>query len=345
VVPVLLADVAFRQESAPDEGPVSSRGRTYSPAATASVMVLPEFFKTLAHRGWREIRTARLRARMKGQRRRVATVLTSEEPPDCSAAEAAFGILQSEYAGVPEYGYDAYSTWRRGAQRALALLGLVRHLRTPGARVLEAGCGDGVTGWVLSGFGHHVTLTDLEDWRDDRVRPLRFEQADISAKLPFEGEEFELCITYNSFEHFSSPPHALQEMIRVLKPGGWLFAEFGPLYAGPWGLHAYRSLRMPYPQFLFSEPYWRARLHELGIWDLNASREDLQPLNRWRAIEFRRLWDASGCRLLHYEEGPAESHLSLIERFPRSFSGRGLTLEDVSTQSIAVLLQKEPIVA
>jgi SAM-dependent methyltransferase len=200
-----------------------------------------------------------------------------------------------------------------------------------------------MTGFVLSAFGHEVTLTDLEDWRDGRAKQLAFSSADICGcdGLLLEDAHFELCATYNSFEHFSDPERALSEMLRVLRPGGWLFAEFGPLYAGPWGLHAYRSLRMPYPQFLFSESFWRQKLHELGMRDLNRPMADLQPLNRWTIQQFRDLWKASGCETLSYAEGLEQSYLDIIERFPASFQGRGLTLEDVTIQSVRVLLRKK----
>ena len=197
-----------------------------------------------------------------------------------------------------------------------------------------------MTGFALGSFGHYVTLTDLEDWRDPRARSMAFEPADICDALPLQYGQFAACATYNSFEHFPNPEIALSEMIKVLEPGGWLFTEFGPLYAGPWGLHAYRTLRMPFPQFLFSEAFWRGKLNQLGMRDLNRAMTDLQPMNRWSARHFRQLWERSGCEVLHYSEAKAELHLDLIEAFPSSFQGRGLTLHDVTTQSIQVLLRK-----
>jgi ubiquinone/menaquinone biosynthesis C-methylase UbiE len=277
---------------------------------------------------------------LQAQRRRVAEILTINQPPNCSAAEQAFEALQMRYCGVGEYGYDAYSTWSRGVQRADALIRLLDRLKSPGAQILETACGDGMTGFALSSFGHKVILTDLEDWRDVRAQGMRFDAADICEALPMQEGKFVICVTYNSFEHFPNPRVALKEMVRVLEPGGWLFAEFGPLFAGPWGLHAYRTLRMPFPQFLFSETFWRGKLKELGMRDLNRVMDGLQPMNQWTARQFRELWECSGCEVLQYSEGEAESHLDLIEAFPSSFQGRGLTLQDVTTHSIQVLLRK-----
>jgi SAM-dependent methyltransferase len=296
--------------------------------------------KRTLNRGLLELRRRRAQARLAAQRTCVAGILASKEPPLCSGAEAAFEDLQAKYTGVPEYGYDPYSTWRRGTERALVLMKLVARLETPGARILETACGDAMTGFVLSGFGHDVTLSDLEDWRDSRARALTFTTCDVCRQLPFGDEQFDVCVTYNSFEHLNDPEGALAEMIRVLRPGGWLFTDFGPLYAGPWGLHAYRTLRMPYPQFLFSESFWRAKLRELGIRDLNRVMDDLQPLNRWSVAKFRELWRNSGCEVGEYTELSAQSELDMIERFPTSFQGRGLTVEDVSTHGVKALLRK-----
>ena len=274
------------------------------------------------------------------QRQRVSIILARKDLPDCSAAEAVFENLQNEYSGVPEYGYDPYSTWSRGLERIKTLLKMVDCLKTPGMKVLEAGCGDAMTGYLLSAFGHEVMLTDMDDWRDKRAHRLPFSPSNICLGLPFEDQQFDVCVTYNSFEHFIDPEAALTQLIRVLKPGGWLFTDFGPLYAGPWGLHAYRTLRMPYPQFLFSETFWHSKLHTIGMHDLNRSMDDLQPMNRFTVTQFRELWKSSGCEIVKYVDQPAEPHLDIIERFPESFQGRGLTIEDVSTQSMKVLLRK-----
>ena len=303
-------------------------------------MLVLRAFKATATHFLSELRRRRAQARREAQRRRVAAILAREDSPDCSAAEAAFDLLQAEYSGVPEYGYDPYSTWQRGVERAETLLTLVDLLKTPGARILEAGCGDAMAGYILSTFGHEVTLTDLEDWRDARARHLAFTPADICQGLTLKDNQFDVSATYNSFEHFSDPKTVIAQLVRVLKPGGCLFTEFGPLFAGPWGMHAYRTLRMPFPQFLFSESFWRAKLRTLGIRDLNRQMGDLQPLNRWTVGQFRDLWKTSGCEIVSYSEGLAEPHLDIIERFPKSFQGRNLTIEDVSIQSVKVLLRK-----
>lgn len=272
--------------------------------------------------------------------KRVKAILARPEDPDCRSSVAAFDRLQAEASGVAEYGYDPFSTWKRGADRAAVLLALGDGLREPGARVLEAGCGDGMTAYLLAGFGHEVTVSDAEDWRDARVRHLPFVEGDMAQLGLVPEGYFDLVYSYNSFEHFADPTKVLHQLARACRPRGLLYLEFGPLYCGPWGLHAYRTLRMPYPQFLFSGEFINRKLEELGIEDLGRKRTSLQPLNRWRVAQFRDLWSKSGCDVIRCEVGWVDgAHLRMIEAFPGAFRGRGLTLEDVLTQSLTVLLR------
>jgi hypothetical protein len=147
-------------------------------------------------------------------------------------------------------------------------------------------------------------------------------------------------VSYNTFEHLENPAVAFSEILRVCKIGALIYLEFGPLYASPWGLHAYRTICMPYPQFLFSKGFIEKKLYELGIHDLGARRENLQRLNEWRINQFTDLWAKSNCEIISSYFLNDTSHLEIIKRFPSAFSGKSLIFEDVTTQAISVLLRK-----
>ncbi len=55
---------------------------------------------------------------------------------------------------------------------------------------------------------------------------------DINA-LPIEDESFDLIISIASFEHILNLENALQEMYRLLKPGGFIFTIFAPIWSNP----------------------------------------------------------------------------------------------------------------
>lgn len=166
--------------------------------------------------------------------------------------------------------------------------------------------------------------------------------ADLAVGLPFSDAEFDLVYSYNAFEHFPNPAHAYSEFARVCKPGGLMHFEFDPLFASPWGLHAYRSIHMPYPQFLFNMDFLTAKLAEIGINDLGRERVELQPMNRWRRDQFKALWENGAGRILTYKEYRDFSHLDMVVRFPDCFRGLGLTVDDLTVHGIVVTIERLP---
>jgi len=270
---------------------------------------------------------------------RVARILSQSQPPDCGYAERAFEKLQNAYPSYQAYGYDLVSLWQRAANRSLTLLGL-EGMENPGKRVLEVGAGDGMLGVALKAVGHNVELIDQEDWRHAQALGVPLTLADCCNGLPFASDSFDLSCSYNSFEHFSNPEKVFSEMLRVTKPGGWIYIEFGPLYCSPWGLHAYRALRMPYPQFLFSAEFVSRKLKEIGIWDLGKKRTELQYLNQWKPRQFEELWRHAEVEVTQNIRHANDSELSLVERYPWSFCGRNLSLEDLTVAAIYVTAKK-----
>jgi SAM-dependent methyltransferase len=271
--------------------------------------------------------------------RHVQRILKQDTPPETIRAESSFADLQAHFQPRPEYGYDPLSTWKRGVDRCFELskFSIMVEQRLT---ILELGCGDGMLGLALQSFGHKVVLSDLEDWRDARARTLNFVAADSCACLSFDDSSFDLVCSYNSFEHLPDPAAALRHIVRITRPGGLIHLNFGPIYTGPWGLHAYRTLRMPYPQYLFSEGFIRQKLSELGIWDLGKKRSELQHVNKWKVANFYELWGESGCTLTSLKVSRDESGIPLVSKFPEAFRGRGLRLDDITANNITVTLRK-----
>jgi SAM-dependent methyltransferase len=275
------------------------------------------------------------------RRERVERILASPQRAFLDD-EAVFARLQAEYAPRPDYGYDPHTGWWRGVQRAHWLMP-VAGIERPGARVLDVACGDGLAGHALSSFGHDVTLTDLEDWREARARVLPFVQADASRPLPFESGVFDVVTSYNALIHFLDPRAVLRELVRVCRPGGVVYLDFGFLYPSAWGLHAYRTVRFPYAHFLFSRGFLERKLAELGFdaWPaaLGRPRAGLIPLNGWRLVQYDALFDSLGCTRLSRATRVDDSHLGLVERFPAAFGGQGLRYEDLVTTTTTTALR------
>jgi len=273
--------------------------------------------------------------------RDIERILSSACPTDTATSEAAYAQLQANYPSDrgDGYRYDDVSLFERASARASRLLRFAE-MESPGKRILDIGAGDSVLGSLLMHYGHDVVATDLEDWRSRLGKSVPFQQADIMQGCPFGDSEFDLVVSYNSFEHFPDPKTAFAEALRVTKPGGYLYFEFCPLYASPWGLHAYRSLYMPYAQYLFSEAFIIEKLKELGIIDLGKERSELQFLNKWKPSYFKDLWQHQNVTLEFCEWSKEYGHLDLVRRFPKAFQGRSLTIEDLTTSGNQVLLRK-----
>jgi ubiquinone/menaquinone biosynthesis C-methylase UbiE len=92
-----------------------------------------------------------------------------------------------------------------------------------GLRVLEIGCGKGRMLSFLNKQGLEVTGLDLDA---DALRQCRESFPNLQVHqgsgddLPFPNEAFDLVLSFDVFEHIKDSNKHLQEVIRVLKPGG-----------------------------------------------------------------------------------------------------------------------------
>jgi ubiquinone/menaquinone biosynthesis C-methylase UbiE len=107
----------------------------------------------------------------------------------------------------------------------------------PGHRpldTLDAGCGTGFLSFELAARGHSVTgvdfapamLAEARRKAAERAVPVQFEQADAE-QLPFPSASFDLAISRHVLWTLPHPEAAIDEWIRVLRPGGRLVVADG----------------------------------------------------------------------------------------------------------------------
>lgn len=92
-------------------------------------------------------------------------------------------------------------------------------------KALDAGCGDGRVAQIMGeSFGVSFYGVDISEKGVELAKKagVKAEIADLSKKIPFEDNYFDLVISTEVLEHIVNPDIFLREIYRVLKPGGKL---------------------------------------------------------------------------------------------------------------------------
>jgi glycogen(starch) synthase len=154
---------------------------------------------------------------------RAVPRLSPEEEPAVQAHEELFtsGAYVREFQ--PEAAANPFA-----AVYARKRLAVIEAVTGADKRVLDVGGGMGRMSIPLS-RSHFVTLTDISSQMLDLARPyacdrLRLKQADVN-NLPFQTNGFDIALCIDVLPHVKDPYHALNELKRVLKPGGKLVVD------------------------------------------------------------------------------------------------------------------------
>ena len=138
--------------------------------------------------------------------------------------------------------------------------------------VLDAGAGEGRHASLFA--GHRYVAVDLgigdTDWDYGRLDCV----ADLAA-LPFRAASVDACLNIVTLEHVREPKAVLQELARVLKPGGRLLL----IAPQSWEVH-----QAPHD-------YYRYTAHGLGylLEETGFGRLDIQPMGGFFRLLSRRL--------------------------------------------------------
>jgi len=129
-----------------------------------------------------------------------------------------------------------------------------------GGRVVDFGCGHGRQAVELSGIGAEAVLgIDINPAFLDMAR--EFARAagveDRTRFLPSvpdsEAGTWHLVISQDAMEHFGNPDQVLDEMFRILAPGGRAAITFSPPWLHPYGAHMDFFTPVPWVHLLFPE--------------------------------------------------------------------------------------------
>jgi SAM-dependent methyltransferase len=168
-------------------------------------------------------------------------------------------------------------------------------LSLSGKDVLDLGCGYGGRSVRFAELGSRsVTGIEPEDRQCSEAREfatLHNVAATFMAGsgecLPLPADSFDCVVSYDVLEHVCDPGKTLEECLRVLRPGGSLYAVFPPFYH-PTGAHFDGWLsKMPWPNVLFP----CSALVQAGT-DIVSKRADSYRPNQMRPTD--KLWGLNG---------------------------------------------------
>lgn len=137
--------------------------------------------------------------------------------------------------------YDRYGEkWYTAVDDPVALLRAENKIKTPWvlkriepkSSVLDVGCGAGFLTNELALCGHHVTGVDSSASslaiarQHDATKTVNYIEAN-AYKLPFDDNSFNVVCAMDFLEHIDNPSLVIQEISRVLRPGGkFIFHTF-----------------------------------------------------------------------------------------------------------------------
>jgi 2-polyprenyl-3-methyl-5-hydroxy-6-metoxy-1,4-benzoquinol methylase len=152
-----------------------------------------------------------------------AVMFTNPQPSDEQLTE----IYNADYflGAASEEGRHATREMKRATARQY-LAEIARYGGAPGGRLLEVGCGDGDFLVEAEEAGFLVTGVELAPAACEQARTRLKHGEVVCGLLESSGlaeEQFDLCVLSDVIEHVRDPLAFLQNIHRLLKPGGAIF--------------------------------------------------------------------------------------------------------------------------
>jgi SAM-dependent methyltransferase len=127
-----------------------------------------------------------------------------------------------------------------------------------GRDVLDFGCADGA---LTPGYRDHgaksvvgvdIDATAIERACKLRARPGVSFAVSVPDRVPLPDESVDVVVSYDVFEHVSRPQPILDELYRVLRPGGQVLIGTWGWYH-PFAHHLFAAMPVPWAHVLFGE--------------------------------------------------------------------------------------------
>jgi spore maturation protein CgeB len=144
-------------------------------------------------------------------------------------------------ASVPTSGYENYFEQCTPQLQREYFDIVERHCRTRRGRFLDVGCGAGGVVGIALERGWDAAGQEISSWAaaQGRLRGVTIVEKDLPA-AGFPADSFDAVSMFDVLEHLPSPNEYVQEIFRILKPGGVLVVET-PNIDGFFARHLYKG--------------------------------------------------------------------------------------------------------
>ncbi len=139
--------------------------------------------------------------------------------------------------------------------------------------IVDIGAGWGMhIGFIVNSGAKYVTGIDIADYinyfkNDYKLKVSQYYEKygykfisnnyDLvrmdAQKVALKSSSFDIAVSINAFEHIPNPELALLELIRILKPGGYAFISFIPVFFCDEGSHMTEFVKEPWAHLIYSE--------------------------------------------------------------------------------------------
>ncbi|MGK5094013.1 class I SAM-dependent methyltransferase [Deltaproteobacteria bacterium TL4] len=201
--------------------------------------------------------------------------------------------------------------------------------------ILEIGDGDGALSYKLSQkhsdcFFYGIDI-ETESFKENNYYHLNMD----STEIVFQDNFFDLIISHNVFEHIHNLGEALEEMIRVLKPDGKMYAYFAPIWTSAYGHHFYNdtgevvdSVFPPYVHLSMSDEKLKKYIpKKIGLFSMERIQAENYLIggcnNKLRSDDYRKLFlDRKDFEILKFDEITDHHHNNNISDLPTNLLER-----------------------